>query len=128
MKKMAFLMLLGCFAVLLPTGCAKRMPSEDIEVPDLCIAEIAVLKNPNIPSNSKAKYEAARSIVRKVDFTFTRETKTLDGILYFGDGVVVGEQNGCRTIVFNYQYGDKYVRLEFVLYRQYVLRVTETEK
>ncbi|MDD3885425.1 MAG: hypothetical protein PHI35_00955, partial [Victivallaceae bacterium] len=86
MKKMAFLMLLGCFAVLLPTGCAKRMPSEDIEVPDLCIAEIAVLKNPNIPANSKAKYEAARSIVRKVDFTFTRETKTLDGILYFGDG------------------------------------------
>ena len=117
-------------AAVLIGGCAapERLPSEDLEVPQVCAEEIAILKNPSLPTNGKEKYEAIKRMIRKVDFTFTRETKTLNDLLYHGDGMVDIPNRRDRTITFHYQYQDHYVRLVFVLYDTFVLRTEVTEK
>ena len=118
-----------CLAVSFLAGCAtKRLPSEDLEVAQLYPEEIAILKNPSISSNSKEKYDAIKSLIKKVDFTFTREAKTINELLYFGDGVSDATDRPDRTITFNYQYGDHYVRLVFALYATVVLRADVIEK
>ena len=104
------------------------MPSEDLEVLQFYQKEIAVLKNPEILPNSKAKYEAAKSLVEKVDFTFTRETKTLNDIFFFGDAIISSETDPDRTIAFNFQYGNNYVRLIFYCYDRFVFKVEEVVK
>ena len=122
MKNFSRILMAGAALAVL-AGCAtKRLPSEDLEVPILYPEEIAILKNPNIPSNSEEKYNAIKRLIKKVDFTFTREAKTINDLLYFGDGVPD------RTITFNYQYGDHYVRLVFALYQTVVLRADVIEK
>ncbi len=116
-------------AILVLAGCAtKRLPSEDLEVPELYPEEIAILKNPSISTNSKEKYDAIKRLIAKVDFSFTREAKTIDTLLYHGDGMVDVPDDEKRTITFNYQYGDRYVRLVFALYRTVVLRADVIEK
>ena len=86
MKNFSRILMAGAALAVL-AGCAtKRLPSEDLEVPILYPEEIAILKNPNIPSNSEEKYNAIKRLIKKVDFTFTREAKTINDLLYFGDG------------------------------------------
>ena len=128
MKIFSRFLLAGAACALL-AGCAtKRLPSEDLEVPKLFPEEIAILKNPDLPANSKEKYDAIKSLIRKVDFTFTREAKTINDLLYYGDGVPDATDRPDRTITFNYQYGDHYVRLVFALYMTVVLRADVIEK
>lgn len=128
MKIFSRFLLAGAACALL-AGCAtKRLPSEDLEVPKLFPEEIAILKNPDISPNSKEKYDAIKSLIRKVDFTFTREAKTINDLLYYGDGVPDATDRPDRTITFNYQYGDHYVRLVFALYMTVVLRADVIEK
>ena len=128
MKKTAGFLAI-CLAVSFLAGCAtKRLPSEDIEVPKLYPEEIAILKNPSIPPNSKAKYDAIKTLVKHVDFTFTREAKTINDLLYFGDGIADAKDRPDRTITFNYSYEDHYVRLVFSLYYTVVLRADVIEK
>ena len=88
----------------------------------------AILKNPKILPNSKEKYQAAKSLVEKVDFTFTRETKTLNDIFYFGDAILSSDTAAERTIAFNFQYGNNYVRLMFYCYDRFVFKVEEIVK
>lgn len=122
------------FTVLLFSGCgslfsdSERLPAEDLEVLQFYQREIAILKNPQIPANSKEKYEAAKSLVKKVDFTCTRETKTLNDIFFFGDAIVSSESESDRTITFNFQYGNHYVRLMFYCYDRFVFKVEEILK
>ncbi|MDR0931528.1 MAG: hypothetical protein LBM70_00695 [Victivallales bacterium] len=119
-------------ACLILGGCAgvssKRLPSEDLEVPILYPEEIAILKNPKLTANSLEKYNAIKSLIKKVDFSLTREAKTIDDLLYFGDGVPDATGRPDRIITFNYQYGDHYVRLVFYLYYTVVLRTDVIEK
>ena len=128
MKNFSRILMAGAALAVL-AGCAtKRLPSEDLEVPILYPEEIAILKNPNIPSNSEEKYNAIKRLVKEVDFTCTREAKTINDLLYFGDGVPDSTDRPDRTITFNYQYGDHYVRLVFALYQTVVLRADVIEK
>ena len=53
-------------------SCRTMLPAEDIKIFEVCKEEIAVLKNPKISPNSKEKYEAALSLCKKVDFSYTR--------------------------------------------------------
>jgi len=129
MKKTIGFVVGATFAMLILAGCStKRLPSEDIEVPQLYPEEIAILKNPSISPNSKEKYDAIKSLIQKVDFTFTREAKTINDLLYYGDGVADSTGRPDRTITFNYQYGDHYVRLVFALYTTVVVRADVIEK
>ena len=128
MKKMLFLA--ASFAALLVlSGCAsERLPAEDIEVPEVCADIIRVLKNPALPANSKEKYEAAKKLLKKVDFSFIRETKTINDIFYHGDALIDFPQQQDRNISFNYQYKNNYVRFQFRTFRTFVLRADITEK
>ncbi len=106
----------------------KRLPAEDIEIFDLYPREIAVMKDPTLPPNSKEKYETIKYLIRKIDFKMTRETKTLNDLLFYGDALIDSPEAMERTITFNYQYGDNYVRLEFRTYGPFVFRVDITDK
>jgi len=121
---------LSLSAALFLCGCTtvKRMPSEDIEVPKLFARQIRILKDPTIASNSKEKYDAAKEMLKKVDFTFTRETRTLDNIFCDKDAIIDFPNSTQRQITFNYQYGDHYIRLTFFTFRQWVMRVEIREK
>ena len=128
MKKFFFLTVLTFAAVLL-SGCTfERLPSEDLEVLTECADLISVLKNPNLSANSKEKYDAARKLVKKVDFSFTRETKTVNDIFHHKDAMIDFPSLPDRTITFNYQYQDHYIRFQFRTFRNFVLRVDITEK
>lgn len=112
-------------AVVFLCGCSSvdnRMPSEDIEVPVKYQDIITILKNPRLSTNSKEKYEAICDLIKVVDFSFTRETKTINDLLYYGDAAIDFPNAESRTIVFNYQYRNKFVRLVFVTMRNFVLR------
>jgi hypothetical protein len=105
------------------------MPSEDIEVPVKYQDIISILKDPKLSTNSKEKYDAICDLIDVVDFSFTRETKTINDLLYHGDAAVDFPNAETRTIVFNYQYRNRFVRLIFVVMRNYVLRTEiKTEK
>ena len=128
MKKFFFLTALTT-VVLMFSGCStERLPSEDLEVPVVCADLIKVLKDPQLSANSKAKYDAARELVKRVDFSFTRETKTINDIFFHKDALIDFPNLPDRTITFNYQYQDHYIRFQFRTFRNFVLRVDITEK
>lgn len=111
------------------SGCAtKPLPSEDIEAPKLYARWINVLKDPELKPNSKEKYEAVRQLIKKVDFSFTRETKTINEFFAPQDAIIDLPQAVDRRITFNYQYRDNYVRLTFFTYREFVVRVDILQK
>ena len=129
MKKFLSILVFCFSAALLIPGCtAERLPSEDLEVPVVCADLIAILKDPKISANSKEKYDAARKLVKRVDLTFTRETKTLNDLFHFKDALIDFPNLPDRTITFNYQYKDNYIRFQFRTFRNFVLRVDITEK
>ena len=111
------------------SGCAtKPLPSEDIEAPKLYARWINVLKDPELKPNSKEKYEAVRQLIKRVDFSFTRETKTINEFFAPQDAIIDLPQAVDRRITFNYQYRDNYVRLTFFTYREFVVRVDILQK
>ena len=121
-----------CFAalVLALTGCAteEKLPAEDLEVPQFYGDLIHVLQDPKLPPNSREKYEAAKKLIGKVDFSLTRELKTVNSIFYHGDALIDTPDQPDRTIVFYYPWNGHYVRLTFYTYTTWVLRVKIDEK
>ena len=117
------------FLVFFLAGCAaERLPSEDIEAPKLNARLIRILKDPDIRANSREKYEAMKELMKKVDFSFTRETKTINEFLAPQDAIIDFPESIDRRISFNYQYQDRYIRLTFFTYRNFVVRVDIIEK
>lgn len=106
----------------------ERLPAEDLEVPQLYADLILTMKNPRLPSNSREKYETIKKLLKKVDYTFTRETKTLNELFYYGDAIIDSPAAVDRTITFNYQYNNHYVRLIFYTYGIFVTGVEIIEK
>jgi hypothetical protein len=128
MKKLLFVFLFSV-AVCFLSGCnSERLPSEDLEVPVVCADIIKVLKDPTLSANSKQKYEAAKELVKRVDLTFTRETKTVNDIFYFKDALIDFPNLPDRTVTFNYQYKDNYIRFQFKTFRNFITHVEITEK
>ena len=115
------LMFVGC-------GSVEKLPAEDLEVPQFYGDLIKVLKDPNLRPNSKEKYEAAKELIRHVDFEFTREVKTLNEIFYYRDAIIDTPDQADRTITFYYPYSGHSVRLTFYTYKNAVLRVKVDEK
>ncbi len=111
-------------------GCAteEKLPAEDLEVPQFYGALIQVLQDPKLPPNSREKYEAAKELIGKVDFSLTRELKTINSIFYHGDALIDTPDQPDRTIIFYYPWNGHYVRLTFYTYKTLVLRVKVDEK
>jgi len=122
--------LAALFAALFAAGCASapKMPAEDIEVPKKFESIIKVLRDPSLPPNGPEKYAAAKKLNDVVDLTITRETKTLNDIFYHGDAIIDNPQSQERSITFNFQQGDHYIRFRFVTFRNFVLRVDIKER
>lgn len=106
----------------------KRLPSEDLEVTQRYADLISVMKDPKLHSNSREKYETIKKLLTKVDYTFTRETKTLNELFYYGDAIIDSPSAVDRVITFNYQYNNHYVRLIFYTYGIFVTGVEIIDK
>jgi len=120
-----------CLALALAAfGCesTEKLPAEDLEVQQFYGDLIAVLQDPKVPPNSKEKYEAAKALVSKVDFTLARELKTLNTIFYHGDAIIDTPDQPDRTVTFYYPYDGHFVRLTFFTYKNFILRVKIDEK
>lgn len=117
-----FYMLILCLLTLLAAGCRSMLPAEDIKIFEVCKEEIAVLKNPRIPRNSKEKYEAALSISKKIDFSYTRTVKFLGKIFLDSDARVNRQGDGSMVILMYYPYEDNFVSFEFHRYRDHILK------
>ena len=111
-------------------GCVteERLPAEDLEVLTFYADLIRVLQDPKLPPNGREKYEAAKALVAKVDFTMARELGTLNKIFYHGDALIDTPDQPDRTIIFYYPYDGHYVRLTFHTYTTWVLRVKIDQK
>ena len=95
-------------------GCvAEKLPSEDLDVLTVCKPEIEVLQSKAYPANSKEKYLAARSLLRKVDFSYTRRVETLDAIFSSLDARVDKPNSRDQVLNFYYQYQDRSIRFVF---------------
>ena len=124
--KFMMLTLLFCGAVML-SGCQNinnRMPSEDLEVPAKYSDIISILQDPHLSTNSEEKYEAVKDLIKVVDLTFTRELKTVNTIFYHGDAAIDSPSAEQRTVMFNFQHQNDYIRLIFVTMRNFVLRTS----
>jgi len=125
---------LFCFAMILSalawSGCASEevLAAEDIEVPVLYKDLIDILKDPKVRPNSKEKFDAINELMKHVDFTLTRETKTLNELLAYQDAIVEDQGRGSRILTFNYQYEDHFTRLRFFAYNIFIFRVDITKE
>ena len=130
MKRSILSLMFALGACVLFAGCGsvERLPAEDLEVPQFYGHLIKVLKDPNLRPNSREKYEAAKELIRHVDFEFTREVKTLNEIFYDRDALIDTPEQEDRTITFYYPHEGHFVRLTFYTYKNTVLRVKVDEK
>ena len=116
-------------ALLFIAGCATaKLPVEDILVLEKYKNEIAILKSPSIPPNSKEKYPAAKTLLKNVDFTYIRSVQTLDEIFSSVDAKVDRPNSYSQTLIFYYQYQDKSIRFLFFRYGDVVTRVEIIEE
>ena len=117
-----FYLLIFALLTFFTAGCTTMLPAEDIKIYEVCKEEIAVLKNPKIPSHSKEKYEAALSLCKKIDFSYTRTVKFLSTIFLESDARVNNQGYGNMIIIMYYPYEDKFVSFEFHRYKNHILR------
>ena len=122
-----------CFAVavlICGFGCAteEKLPAEDLEVPQFYGSLISVLQDPKLPPNSREKYEAAKVLADKVDFTLLRELNTMNAIFYHGDALIDTPDQPDRSIAFYYPCDGHYVRFIFHTYKTWVLRAKVDQK
>ena len=103
-------------------GCNTMLPAEDIKIFEVCKDEIAVLKNPKLRPGSKEKYEAALSLSKKVDFSYTRTVKFLSTIFLDSYARVNRQDESSMVIIMYYPYKDGFVSFEFHRYNDHILK------
>jgi DNA-binding transcriptional regulator WhiA len=97
-------------------GCntqPKKMPCTDVDIQTKFEREIYILKNTDLPTESEAKFRAARILYQNVDFTFARDTNTLVSIFGARDarrGTVLDN----HAIVYQYVWNNEYIRFAFM--------------
>ncbi len=119
---MKYFYMLLTLIMLSAAGCTTMLPAEDIKIYEVCQEEIAILKNPKIPRNSKEKYEAALSLSKKVDFSYTRTVKFLSTIFLDSDARVNRQDESSMVIIMYYPYKDGFVSFEFHRYNDHILK------
>ena len=119
MKYFYMLLISAMFSL---AGCTTMLPAEDIKIYEVCQEEIAILKNPRIPKNSKEKYEAAVSLSKKVDFSYTRTVKFLSSIFLDSDARVNHLSESSMIIIMYYPYKDNFISFEFHRYNDQILK------
>ena len=124
-----FRIFVAVFSVALLAGCVtEKIPAEDLDVLTVCRREIATLQSPEISPNSKLKYDAAKSLLDKVDFSYIRRVETLDAIFSSVDAQVDKPNSRSQVLSFYYQYGNRSIRFVFSRYNNIVTRFEVIEK
>ena len=123
MKKIILNVLVSIIVTVMCSSCTTtlKLPAEDIEIFNTCKQEIAILKNPRISARSKEKYDAARSLSKKVDFSYTRTIDFLGKVFLDQDARVTNLENNVFAIVVYYQYQDKYISFEFKRFENQII-------
>lgn len=117
------------FLAVMLSGCVtERLPAEDVEVLDVCSREISVLQSKKYTPNSREKYEAAKSLLKKVDFSYIRRVETLDAIFSSLDAQVDKPDSRTQMLNFYYQYKGHSIRFVFNRYDNIVTRFEVIEK
>ncbi len=129
MKKLLSFLGTAFAVMMLAAGCAtERLPAEDIEVLSVCKREIAILQSQEYRPNSKIKYDAAKSLLSKVDFSYTRRVETLDAIFSSVDARVDNPKSQTQTLSFYYQYQNHSILFIFRRYQNFVVSFKVEEK
>jgi len=116
---------LAALALILISGCAtsrsEKLPAGDIDMFSEFKDEIATLHNTALTPNSKAKYDAALTLYRNVDFSYVRDLVSLERIFSARDAHL-GEKNyEKQNVIFLYRYKDKRVRFVFVRFNNSII-------
>ncbi len=111
-------MALAAMLLLAVTGCGlfsetKKIPSEDIDVLIVFASEIATLHDTSLPPGSKEKFEAAKRLLEGVDFSYTRNVRTLDNIFGASDVKIATVDTTSEYLIFQYTYGGSRVMFSF---------------
>jgi len=108
MKKIGWM--LSVVAALFAAGCATPVPVEDPAALTECASEIVVLQDKTLSANSEAKHRAALAVADRIDFSYTRNVKTLLKIFAESDAHV--SEDG-RLLVFSYPYRQNDIQFRF---------------
>lgn len=119
---MKYICFLSAAVMLFCAGCTTMLPVGDIRIAEYCKEEIAVLKNPKLTSNSKEKYEAAISLSKKVDFSYTRNIHMLKDIFLDSDARVNRIDADNMVIIMYYDYEDDFISFEFHRYQDHIVK------
>lgn len=114
MRKYAFcaVMTVVCGVLLATGGCKTKLPAGDVDINHLFAPEIAILRDPNISPSTLEKYNAACIIAENVDFSYLRETKSMEDIFGQKDAVI-GSFEGKDYILYTYKFKNKSVQFRF---------------
>ncbi len=124
--------LLAGLAILLFSGCSTsrtgKLPAGDIDIYTRYAGEIATLHNNALRPDSKAKYEAALTLYKNVDFSFVREVATLNKIFGAHDAHLGSKYYKEQTIIFLYRHKGKRVRFVFSRYNNAIIHSECTDE
>ncbi|MFA6101061.1 MAG: hypothetical protein WCV67_04610 [Victivallaceae bacterium] len=114
MKKYMLLtvMLIACGLLLAAGGCKTKLPAGDVDIARNFAPEIATLKDPNLSTSSLDKYNAACIIAENVDFSYLRDTTSMENIFGQKDATI-GTFEGNDYILYTYKFKDKSVQFRF---------------
>jgi len=101
-----------CGILLSAAGCRTKLPAGDVDIYRLYANEIAVLKDPNISTNSLDKYNAASIIAQNVDFSYLRELQSMEAIFGQKDGIR-GAFESQEYILYTYKFKNKSIQFRF---------------
>ena len=105
-------MMIACGLLLAAGGCKTKLPAGDVDICRNFAPEIATLKDPNLSSSSLDKYNAAYVIAENVDFSYLRDTKSMEAI--FGEkDATVGSFEGNDYILYTYKFKNKSIQFRF---------------
>jgi len=114
MKKymLVTVMMIACGLLLAVGGCKTKLPAGDVDINRNFAPEIAVLKDPNISTSSLDKYNAACVIAENVDFTYLRDTASMEAIFNPKDASV-GTFEGNDFVLYTFKYMNKSIQFRF---------------
>lgn len=116
MKRCCIIVVVSLAAAMILGGCwSSKLPAGDHDIYTRYKNEIAILQNPNLPTTSMEKYEAASRLADGVDFSFLRNYDTIRRI--FGENDLhAGPVSGGNQVLALY-YSTSRGSIRFVFYR-----------
>ena len=108
------------------TTFTPKVPVEDKIALTKFADQIAVLRNPDLPTNSKEKFEAALAIANGVDFSYIRNLDTLKLFFFFSDVIPGSGKPEELELYFYYTWENRSVRFFFLRHKDTIINQNVT--